>query len=116
MFPLLKNNLNNSIKTDYKPCWVVEESINESDIKLGDVVAYRYGINENIMHRIISKCTYVGDNYNVTDGMATIFEKSQGYIIRGDNNGISDPVPCVPSWAIQSRFKYKLFCMADYIG
>lgn len=120
MFPMLRNSLNGN-STNYQPCWVVNQYVTENALKVGDVVTYRYKSNETIMHRIKAVCNDTSDMYYYEQGNETyvIGEPVNGFVIQGDNNPKPDSYDgnsCVPSWVIQSRFKYKLFCLADYVG
>lgn len=119
MYPLLMNNLNedatNATESDFKPCWVINQAVNENDLKKGDVVAYKFKSNETILHRIIAECNDTSEMFYYLEGNKkyVIGEPIAGYVISGDNNPVPDPL-CVPSWAIQGKFKHKVLCLAEY--
>ena len=121
MAQILSNSRNFSATDGFKPCWIVNQYVNENDLKIGDVVTYKYKTNETILHRLKEKCNDTSEMFYYTQGNKTyvIGDPLSGWIIKGDNNSKPDKYSdsyCVPAWAIQSRFKYKLFCLADYIG
>jgi len=115
MFSFIQN-AKTANATDFKPCWVVNQYVNENALKIGDVVTYKYKNNETIMHRLKAECNDTSDMFFYEQGNETfaIGEPTEGYIIQGDN--VAKPDGRIPAWSIQSRFKYKLLCLADYMG
>ena len=72
------------ISTNYFP--------NEDDIKIGDIVSWKYRTVHTIVHRVVDYCPeYVAP--------------PMGVVTKGDNVNKSDYV-CIPWWAIQNKVRW----------
>lgn len=87
----------------------VNDIITQNELKVGDVIGYRYK-NMYALHRIIDICQRDVHSY-YSNGTEGSFEWIDGVIIKGDHNIPLDVNgDCVPRWAVISKLMGK-FCL-----